>query len=56
MGDETIADIEDGVQMQSGVANADYIITSDLHGFESTAIPAISPDDFCHRFIDDVNL
>ena len=54
LNDELSIDFEDGVQMQcAGIAHADYIITRNISDFKFSIIPAMTPDDFCMRFIDD---
>lgn len=44
---ETMDDLEDGLQMQSAEkCNLNYIITRNMSDFEKSSIPAIEPEDF----------
>lgn len=47
---EDFSDFEDCLQAECAVAfNADYIITRNTRHFQSSTIPALSPQEFCQR-------
>ena len=52
LNDEAFSDFEDCLIMNCGLSfGADYIITRNTADFAGSLIPAISPEEFCVRFL-----
>ena len=54
--DDSFSDFEDCVQYQCAAScQADYIVTRNLKDFRNGVIPAVMPDDFCQRILENLS-
>ena len=54
LANESFKDFEDCLQWRCALAfKADCIITRNVKDFAAASIPAITPDEFCRRFLDE---